>query len=108
MTSLECGSCRHISLPSAQPLACGVRNSTLRIGERVAAILVEYQIAGLQVNRILHFLRRGLVWAGQPGRIGDQIDLYFALCGYVASLLVISKIFAIDLIESRGIAFRKA
>ena len=52
---------------------------------------------------ILDFLGCGLVWAGHPGRVGDQIDLDFAVCSYVAGFLVVSKIFAINLIESRGV-----
>jgi hypothetical protein len=75
----------------------------LGIGECVAGIFVEYQIAGLQVDRILDFLRRGLVRAGHPGRVGDQIDLDLPVCSYVSGFLVVSKILAVDLIESRGV-----
>ena len=52
---------------------------------------------------ILDFLRRGLIRAGHTGRVGDQIDLDLSVCSYVAGFLVVSKILAVDLIESRGI-----
>ena len=76
----------------------------LRIGRRVSGFAVEYQISRLQVNRILQFLGRGLISAGEARRVRHQIDLYVAFGGDVAGFLVVGKIVAVNLVEARGIA----
>jgi hypothetical protein len=73
-------------------------------GHGVSAVLVKNQIVGLQVDRILHFFRCGLIRTGEARRVGHKIDLHVAFGGDVARLLVEGKIVAIDLIEARGVA----
>jgi len=73
-------------------------------GHSVSAVFVEDQIASLEVDWVLEFFWGGLIGTRETRRIGDQINLHVALGGDVTGFLVETKIVAVDLVETRGIA----
>ena len=69
--------CQHLGLAriiNAHGPATGLggHNFHSRMGESIASIFVEDQIAGLQVDGIFDFLRSSLVRAGQAGGISTR------------------------------------
>ena len=68
-----------------------------------AAVFVEDQVAGLQMDGILEFFWSGLIGTGEARWVRYQIDLHIAFGSDVAGFLVIGKIVAVDLVEARGI-----
>lgn len=84
----------------------GLRRAELDagVGESVACVLVEDQIAGLQVNSVLNVLWRGLIGARAALGIGDKIDLNFAPGGYFSAFRVIAEVIPINLIVAGRIA----
>src|SRR5271166_2221543 len=70
----------------------------------IASVFVEYEIARLQMDRVLQRFWCGLVGARQSSGIRDQIDLDVAHGGDIARLLVVGKIVAVNLVEARRVA----
>src|SRR5208282_2017312 len=71
---------------------------------RVAAVLVEYQSAGLKVNGISQLRGRGLIGINHASRIRLQINLHFTFRDDVSRLLVVFEVSPTDLVEAAGIA----
>ena len=86
--------------------AGGLRRAEIdaRIGGCVAAVFIENQVAGLEVDGILERLGRRLIQVAGPFRIGFEVDLHLALGDDVARFRIISKVVARDLVEAGRIA----
>ena len=86
--------------------AGGLRGAEInaRTGGSVSAVAVEDQVAGLEMDGILEFLRSRLVGRGHAGGVGFQIDLHFTSRGNVAGFRIEGEVVAIDLIEAGGVA----
>src|SRR5208282_708533 len=84
----------------------GLRSTEInaRFGRSVAAIAVEDQVAGLEMDGILQLSRSGLIGRGDAGGVGLQINLHFAAGSNVAGLRIEGEIVAVDLIEARRVA----
>ncbi len=74
------------------------------MGQRVPRLLVEQQIRGHQVDRILQLLGSRLVGMNQAFGVGFKIHLDFAFAHDVARARIVFKIRAVDLVEAAGIA----
>src|SRR5437879_5150182 len=86
----------------AAGLRCPEFHASIRPG--IPGVFVEYEIARLEMDRVLEVFGSGLVRALQSRRVRNQVDLHFPLSRDVSSLLVVGKIVAVDLIEARGVA----
>src|SRR6202011_919874 len=86
--------------------AAGLNSAELDsgIGERVATILVENQVGGLEVDGILEFFRSRLIRAGGPRRVSFKVDLHLAFGRDVARFRIVQEIIAGDLVETGSIA----
>ena len=78
--------------------------STRALVDSIAALLVEDQVSGFEVDWILKFPGSALVRSGAARWIGLQIDLHLAVTGDVARFLVVGEVVAVNLIEAGGIA----
>src|SRR5581483_7271560 len=72
-----------------------------RVSPRIAGFLIEDEICGLHVNRVLEFSRSGLIGSSYALRVRLQIDRDLARASHISGLLVILKVFTVNLIEAR-------
>ena len=70
----------------------------------ITGLLIEDQTAGLQVEGILQFFRRGLVGIENTPGIGFQINLDLALGSHISGLLVVFEVGTIDPVIPAGVA----
>src|SRR5208282_2553583 len=92
-------------IPHAHSPAGGLRSAKVNagVGESVPTVAVEDQVAGLEMDGILEFLRGGLVRCSHAARIRFQINLHFASRDNVARFRIESEVITINLIKPRGV-----